>query len=311
MFSIKHQKFILALFVSAISFLNIPVAFAQQKHFDKIVVFGASLEDSGNAFVILSDPTQFGFDEASCDLGTPINVPHYEQLDDLYIPDGVYAKGGHHITNGATWVENLARSLALAGSARPALRNGGPNASNFAVGGARALDFDCRFNLSDQLAEYFARFPQSSSDTLFIFDIGGNDLRDMMVGLVPPTEIETIMGNIQDAITTLYYQGARHFLIVNMPDFGQTPAEQKLHQLFPFYNFPVIAGILTQEFNYALSNLQIYLSDLPGIEISLLDLYALFNSIFTTPEDFGLLVTDATCVTPEIAPYTCTNPGQY
>jgi hypothetical protein len=37
-------------------------AFAQVK-IDRIVVFGASLNDPGNAFVLLSDPAAFGFSE--------------------------------------------------------------------------------------------------------------------------------------------------------------------------------------------------------------------------------------------------------
>jgi hypothetical protein len=53
---------------------------ANGKPFDRIVVFGGSLSDTGNAFVLLSDPSAFDFCQG-CDLGTPANVPPYDALD--------------------------------------------------------------------------------------------------------------------------------------------------------------------------------------------------------------------------------------
>jgi phospholipase/lecithinase/hemolysin len=308
MFLMKHQKLIFVLILSVVGIFYISSAFAQK---NKIVVFGGSYNDTGNSFVVLSDPARFGFDE-SCNLGSPANVPPYDMLDDLKMPDGVYATGGHHVTNGATWVEILARNWGQAGSTRPALRNDGQNAGNFAIGGARALDFPCRFNLSDQFYEYLSRFSESSADTLFVFDIGGNDLRDMMVGEVDPIEIATVIGNIQDAILVLYSQGARKFLLVNVPNFGQTPAVQTLEDLFPGYNFPSIANSLAIAFNGALDQLKIgLLSALPDIEVHILDLYDLFDRMINTPEDYGLVVTDTPCITPEVEPYKCSKPDTY
>ena len=139
--------------------------------FDRVVAFGASLTDTGNAFVWLSDPQN-----QTC--GTALNVPPYDALDDLVIPDGPYAKGGHHFSNGATWVEGLARYLALAGNVRPAFQNAGKEASNYAVGGARAVaDYPCRFNLPDQVDTYLRDFPQTSAKALVAIEIGGNDVR--------------------------------------------------------------------------------------------------------------------------------------
>ena len=71
--------------------LTTPVVNAQRAY-DGVMVFGTSLSDPGNAFVL--------WGEAS----TP---PDY-QLDPLLIPSAPYAKGGHHFTDGRTWVEQLA-----------------------------------------------------------------------------------------------------------------------------------------------------------------------------------------------------------
>ena len=69
-----------------------------------IVVFGTSLSDSGNAFALRG--------------GT--NTPPDYLVDPLLVPSVPYARGGHHFSNGATWIEQFARSVGLAGSVRPA-----------------------------------------------------------------------------------------------------------------------------------------------------------------------------------------------
>ena len=68
--------------------------------YSAIVVFGTSLSDSGNAFALRG--------------GT--NTPPDYMLDPLLIPAAPYARGGHHFSNGATWVEQFARSVRLAGT---------------------------------------------------------------------------------------------------------------------------------------------------------------------------------------------------
>jgi phospholipase/lecithinase/hemolysin len=115
--------FSLAFFVVLVSLSGLAVA--KRSDIDRIVVFGASLSDTGNAFIWLSE---------NPDCGVSLNVPPYDALDKFAAPAGPYAKGGHHFTNGATWVDGLARYLALSGNVRPAFRNRGPEASNYAGG---------------------------------------------------------------------------------------------------------------------------------------------------------------------------------
>src|SRR5436190_23608196 len=107
--------------VSLIALLLAVPAWAEaQSRFSGIVVFGTSLSDPGNAFALVGDSS----------------TPPDFALSPLLIPSAPYAKGGHHFSNGATWVEQFARSIELSGSVRPALSN--PNATNFAAGAARA-----------------------------------------------------------------------------------------------------------------------------------------------------------------------------
>ena len=120
--SIKPMYHMIRLFFLLVSLSVTSTTFAHTAY-SRIVTFGASLSDPGNVFVLLSAYASFGFDE-SCNMGTPANVPPYENLDDYLIPPGgAYAKGGHHLSNGAIRIEQFARGKGLSGSVRPALRN--------------------------------------------------------------------------------------------------------------------------------------------------------------------------------------------
>src|SRR5260221_5282149 len=87
-----------------------------------IVVFGDSLSDPGHAFALVG---------ATC---TP---PDYS-VDFFLVPDQPYARGGHHFTNGATWIEQLAQSEGLAANAKPAFRGSSAGATNYAIGAGPA-----------------------------------------------------------------------------------------------------------------------------------------------------------------------------
>ena len=81
--------------------------------FNHIVVFGTSLSDSGNVFALIGEQS----------------TPPYATLDPTLVPGAPYAKGGHHFSNGATWVEQLARPMGLAGTTRPAFQGAGSEAT--------------------------------------------------------------------------------------------------------------------------------------------------------------------------------------
>ena len=102
--------------------LAAPGMVSAQSRYSGIVVFGTSLSDPGNAFTLVGDH------------GTP---PDFN-LNPLLIPNAPYARGGHHFSNGATWIEQFARSIGLEASVRPALATASAQATNYAVGAARA-----------------------------------------------------------------------------------------------------------------------------------------------------------------------------
>ena len=86
------NRFILAFCILVVSCL-LPAAVPADTTYDRLVVFGDSLSDPGNAYVLT---------------GMSL-VPPYTDL----IPEHPYARGGQHLSNGSTWIEQLASQMKL------------------------------------------------------------------------------------------------------------------------------------------------------------------------------------------------------
>lgn len=270
---------------------------AAQARYSRIVVFGTSLSDPGNAFALVG--------------GT--NTPPDYLTDPFLVPSAPYARGGHHFTNGATWVEQLARPLGLAGTVRPAfLASSG--ASNYAVGAARAYDDGVNVDLSVQVTAFLQQFGGSApSDALYAIEMGGNDIRDALVaysnGLDGGAILTAALTSIAGHIGTLYAAGARDFLVWNAPNVGLTPAIRALDALNP--GVAAFGQLLTQTFDAQLAVLLNQLSALPGIRIVRFDAYQLLSDIVADPGGFGMTDVTTACITPGDPPFTCQTPDQF
>lgn len=201
-------------------------ALAETDHgFSRLFIFGDSLSDPGNRFAITGETAHPPFDP---------------------IPDAAYGVGGHHFSNGRTWVEVLAQKMNLTEWAKPANRD--PAFGNYAYGGARARPFaPTAPSFGDQVAQWMGNghctpgTPQA--DALFVVQFGGNDLRDLLgsdpqdpaTALIIPSALEAIAVNIG----ILKYCGAQHFLIATVPDLGATP-------LVPPPFKPLVSGAAAQ-----------------------------------------------------------------
>ncbi|HJT60373.1 MAG TPA: SGNH/GDSL hydrolase family protein [Burkholderiales bacterium] len=271
---------------------------AAQPRFDSLVIFGTSLSDPGNFFAVLGGN----------------NTPPTYLVDPLLVPSVPYARGGHHFSDGVTWVEQLARSLGMAASAKPALANESKKAGNYAVAGARANYTATGIDLADQTAVFLRdRGNVANPDALYVVEMGGNDIRDAVIAFVQPPEgttpaeaagavIRGALESIGQNIGLLYGKGARKFLVANAPDLGLTPAIRAL-------GAGSLATGLSQSFNAGLEGEEGVLSrlrtDLPGIEIFQLDIFGKLQAIVEQPENFGLSNVTAACITPDVAPYHC------
>jgi outer membrane lipase/esterase len=298
-----------AVFAVALVVTTTTVSARKSAPYSGIVVFGTSLSDPGNAFALrggTSTPPDFG-------------------LDPLLIPDAPYARGGHHFSNGPTWVEQFARSLGLAGTVRPAYRSQSPIATNYAVGAARACDApgDENVNLADQVAAFLAdRGGAAPADALYVIEMGGNDVRDAVAaalgvlqrgGTFPQASeaaapfLACAQRAIHGAILTLQGAGAAQFLVWTAPNIGLTPAIRSLGA-----GAVQVATLLSATFNaqLLLPTLQA-LDASEEVEIALLDAFTLLQQITASPASFGLTNTTTACLAPYEPPFVCRAPDEY
>ena len=267
-----------------------------QSRFDGIVVFGTSLSDSGNAFAL------------SGDAGTP---PDFT-LNPFLIPAAPYARGGHHFSNGATWIEQFARSVGLAESVRPAFATSNAAMSNYAVGAARSYNDGINFNLTRQVDAFLERSGGIASPrALYVIEMGGNDIRDAFQvyafggdgGPILQAALESIAMNIQ----RLYAAGATQYLVWLPPNIALTPAIRSLGPLAGG-----LATYVTAQFDSALGHmLDVLPAVLPGTSFARLDANQLLTAIVAQPSAFGLTTVTTACVTPNIAPFTCSNADDF
>ena len=293
--------------------------------YDGLVVFGDSLSDSGNKYVVTGLS----------------NTPPYDLLDPFLVPDGPYTKGGLHHSNGKTWVEQYAKPLDLGDLVRPALRNPG-EATNYAYGGARARDASAtspNLHLPMQVTTYLADTGgEASPGALYVIFIGGNDIApDAVFAFVSnPVDGLTIIGeaveSIGVAIQTLYLHGARKFLVMNSPDLGFTPSLAIANQQFP--GAAGLASCLSYWFNFGydiqnpqpsgcpplpvnipglddvLDMLEAAIPD-PDLEIIRYDVYTRFLQLVLAPLPSDPQIGDDPCVEPNSPPYACKRPDNY
>ena len=256
----------------------------------RIVTFGDSLSDPGNAFAFLGATS------------TPHDYPQYPFL----VPDKPYARGGQHFSNGATWIEQLATWKGMAVNSNPAFRSANRQATNYAVGGARAYDHANTINLPQQVGQFLQDFGGAApADALYFVALGGNDLRDVAesgnLALV-----QLALDSIRDNIVQLHSAGARKFVVWNAPKIAVTPAIRTLGAAAAAQ----VDG-LTVQYNAYLGAYLDALQALPGIQISRFDVYGKVAAIHGNGAALGLSEVNAPCITPNVPPYTCQNPGDY
>jgi phospholipase/lecithinase/hemolysin len=261
---------------------------------DAVYGFGDSLTDVGNIFAATSNP------------GPPV-------------PGAPYVNG--QFTNGNVWLQDLASGLGLP-SLTPSLLGGTDYAYGTAETGVTA------FNTSDpgtdllgatgQLAQFQSTHATADPNALYAIWIGSNDLTDMLADASPSqyaADIATIAGNIDLAIDTLAGLGAKNFLIVTVPNLGDTPEALAAGPAASAGASAVSAAFDTTLVNGAgpIPSLSALAAG-AGIDISVLDAYTLLDSIVANPAAYGFTNVTQPCLTGEIdysGGTPCATPNQY
>jgi phospholipase/lecithinase/hemolysin len=140
--------------------------------------------------------------------------------------------------------------------------------------------------------------------TLFVVWGGPNDF---FIDASAATAANAVT-NLASAIGLLHGNGARRFLVPNMPDLSLTPSGRALPD-------PLRAGLqaLSIGFNLGLSFALDMLALLPGIDITRFDTFALLTAIAASPGAFGFANAADACLTGDlgIGGVVCADPSSY
>jgi outer membrane lipase/esterase len=239
-------------------------------HFDGVFIFGDSLSDTGN--VALLTPERSG-----------------PPTSNLFIPDRPYPSG--RFSNNGVWVDFAAPTFGF--SAVPSLVPGG---TNYAFGGARTGPLGAGV-VPSLLTQFFVLHLPShpiSANALYIIAGGGNNARDAFNAIAlcmgNATCINTVIGtaafqfaqDINEIVEALEAGGARHILVWNVPDIGETPI------LRPNPVTRTLGEMLAAAMN---AELLLRLADDPHVQI--FDLFTLVNEAVSS--EFGFLNTTDAC----------------
>lgn len=236
-----HRVMVLAA-VLGIASLSTP---AGASGFDEIVFFGDSLSDTGNVWYATG--------------GFP--PPPYFQGTSGGPPD--FTGGQWSSPEGPSWPTPFASEFG--GTATPSLVGG----NNYAWGGARTgTNLEGGTPWLDQQVGQYLQANSPTPGTLISILIGGNDVAN---NLGDSAALEAGITSITTQITNLYVEGARQFLVPNVPDIGATPEFQARGTAIADF-----ATFWTIQWNSALETALGELSILlPEAVISSLDLFAL------------------------------------
>jgi phospholipase/lecithinase/hemolysin len=167
---------------------------ASARTFDRMVVFGDSLSDTGNLYKYTLHII-------------PKSPPYYHG----------------HFSNNQVWAEKLA--------AQYFGKKAGDRLDNYAVGGAGAVltkKENLPYTLWDEVSAYIHWYGNKHMDTtLHIVWIGANNY------LNGPTNVDEVtthvVNGIKDQLDNLISHHAKMIIVGNLPDLGKTPSAKETH----------------------------------------------------------------------------------
>jgi phospholipase/lecithinase/hemolysin len=251
---------------------------------DAIYAFGDSLSDVGNAYIATG--------------GAEPGSPYYNG----------------QFSNGNVWVQDLAGDLGLA-PLTPSAAGG----TDYAVGSAQSGSANPQDLLNYQVPAFkAANLGGANPNGLYTIWIGSNDLAAIPAGATTAeigTDLADIAGNIDTAVNDLALDGAKNFLVVTVPNLGDTPEA--------LLAGPTVAADLS-ELSASFDSTLVYgsghvpsLSTLAAgdsVDISVLNAYALTDAIVSSPGTYGFTNVTDPCLTGAVnysGGTVCSSPNQY
>ena len=230
----------------------------QANPLNNIVMFGDSLSDNGNLYQLMKIPS---------------SPPYYEG----------------RFSNGPVWVEALAESYFHEKSKK--------HLQDYAFGGAAIPEEynEDVMSLDREIALYLAAHHEKASDkSLYIIWIGANNY------LMTPKDVEGTVAivnkGIKKGVKTLIKAGAKHIMLVNLPDLGLSPFPSLY---YPEDEAPLVREILslyTKRHNELLSETVNELKQSnPEVQWLYLNASSNFNKFLESPERYGISNTKDAC----------------
>jgi outer membrane lipase/esterase len=250
--------------------------------YSDMVVFGDSLSDPGNVFVLTGQ----------------VSVRPYAEGN---VPSAPYPIGqGKTFSNGPNWSQLVAKTLGLNAGTGPALRN--QTFTNYAFGGARASSAaGGPFDMTAQVAQYLADNGAADPDALYAVWFGGNDVRDALFayfGGDPDAALAVIIAAVSNYATNmeiLIAAGARDFVVPNAPNVGVVPSVTAFGP-----QASVLATQLSFVFNQGLSDVLDSLEGAFGVNITRVDMFTLITGVVGNPGAYGFVNAEDACLIPVV-----------
>ncbi len=188
MLNMKRVRFVTGIFLFLIT------TYASAEPLNQVVVFGDSLSDNGNLYEYM-------------DHNMPMSPPYY--------------KG--RFTNGPVWIERL--------TAHYFPKSPKAHLLDYAFGGA-PVDNDADADDDDEEGDFstldrgldsylLAHDDKASADSLYVIWIGSNNYIALPDDL--DAEIAYVRKGLRRAVDRLVDKGAKHIMLVGLPDLGLTP----------------------------------------------------------------------------------------
>lgn len=220
-----------------------------------IVVFGDSLSDNGNLYEYMKHQL-------------PQSPPYF---------DGRFS-------NGPVWIEYLISTYFP--------NNPETHLLDYAFGGAGVSvdveDDEVFFTLRRQMNAYFLSHQDAADpDNLYVVWIGANNYLGM------PEEVEETLKNVNQGIAEglqrLVDKGAKHILVLNLPDLGKTPAATEFGSVegLSFYSIQHNSRLTKTVDTFRANN--------PDVQWIYFDIGTMFNEVIDHASEYGFNNVSGTC----------------
>lgn len=225
---------------------------------NKIVVFGDSLSDNGNLYEYMKHQL-------------PLSPPYYQG----------------RFTNGPVWIEHLTKHYFPIDSNAHLL--------DYAFGGAgiRAEDDDddeeeALLSLDREIDSYLlAHHDKADASSLYVVWMGSNNY------LAIPEEIDTtvqdVIKGIRVSLLRLVDKGAKHILVLNLPDLGKTPAA------VDFDAVDLLTTVSLRHNDILGEQVEDLKKQYPSVQWLLVDVGEIFSRAVNYPESYGFNNVKDTC----------------